>query len=57
MQIGVPTEKSQDFVPSAKRLLRLLHPERFIVWAVVALAVGSVALSASARRSSAVPPT
>ena len=46
LQIGVPTEKSQDFVPSAKRVLRLLHPERFIVWTVVALAVASVALSA-----------
>ena len=44
--IGVPTEKSQDFVPSAKRVLRLLHPERFIVWGVVALAVASVVLSA-----------
>ena len=46
LQIGVPTEKSQTFVPSAKRVLRLLHPERFIVWTVVALAVGSVLLSA-----------
>ncbi|MFL6169758.1 MAG: ABC transporter ATP-binding protein, partial [Ornithinibacter sp.] len=46
LQIGVPTEKSQDFVPSAKRLLRLLHPERFIVYTVIAFAVGSVVLSA-----------
>ena len=46
LQVGVPTEKSQDFVPSAKRVLRLLHPERFIVWTVVALAVASVVLSA-----------
>ncbi|GAA4410082.1 ABC transporter ATP-binding protein [Fodinibacter luteus] len=44
--IGMPAEKSQDFVPSAKRVLRLLHPERVIVWMVVALAVGSVLLSA-----------
>jgi ATP-binding cassette, subfamily B, multidrug efflux pump len=46
LQIGVPTEKSQNFVPSAKRVLGLLHPERFIVWTVVALAVASVVLSA-----------
>ena len=46
LQVGMPTEKSQDFVPSAKRVLRLLHPERFLVWTVVAFAVGSVTLSA-----------
>ncbi|HET6968092.1 MAG TPA: ABC transporter ATP-binding protein [Ornithinibacter sp.] len=46
MAIGVPTEKSQDFLPSARRVLRLMGPERLIVWAVVALAVGSVALNA-----------
>ena len=46
MQIGVPTEKSQTFVPSAKRVLRLLHPERFIVGTVIVLAVASVVLSA-----------
>ncbi|HYN65585.1 MAG TPA: ABC transporter transmembrane domain-containing protein, partial [Ornithinibacter sp.] len=46
LQIGVPTEKSQTFVPSAKRVLRLLHPERFIVWTVVVFAVGSVVLNA-----------
>lgn len=46
MAIGVPTEKSQDFVPSAKRVLRLMGPERLVVWAVLALAVGSVALNA-----------
>ncbi|HET9022769.1 MAG TPA: ABC transporter ATP-binding protein [Ornithinibacter sp.] len=44
--IGMPAEKSQDFVPSAKRVLRLLHPERFIVWGVVALALASVTLNA-----------
>ena len=44
LQIGVPTEKSQDFVPSAKRVLALLHPERFIVWTVVVLAVASALL-------------
>ena len=46
LQVGMPTEKSQNFVPSAKRVLRLLHPERFIVWTVLAFAVASVALSA-----------
>ena len=44
MQIGVPTEKSQNFVPSAKRVLALLRPERAIVWVVLGLAVGSVVL-------------
>ncbi len=44
--IGMPAEKSQDFVPSAQRVLRLLHPERFIVWGVVALALASVTLNA-----------
>ena len=28
LAIGVPTEKSQDFGPSARRVLRLLGPER-----------------------------
>ena len=46
LQVGMPTEKSQDFIPSAKRVLRLLHPERFIVATVIAFAVGSVVLSA-----------
>ena len=46
LQIGVPTEKSQNFVPSAKRLLRLLHPERFIILTVIAFAVASVVLNA-----------
>ncbi|WP_377640225.1 ABC transporter ATP-binding protein [Oryzobacter terrae] len=44
--IGVPTDKSQDFVAGAKRLLRLLHPERLVVWTTIALAVGSVVLNA-----------
>ena len=46
LQVGMPTEKSQNFIPSAKRVLRLLHPERFIVATVIAFAVGSVVLSA-----------
>ena len=31
--IGMPTEKSQNFLPSAKRVLALMAPERLIVWA------------------------
>jgi ATP-binding cassette subfamily B multidrug efflux pump len=46
LQIGVPTEKSQDFIPSAKRLLGLMRPERVVVWTVVGLAVASVVLNA-----------
>ncbi|MGA8979755.1 MAG: ABC transporter ATP-binding protein, partial [Pedococcus sp.] len=46
MGAGVPAEKSQNFVPSAKRLLGLLHPERTPLYAVLALAVASVGLSA-----------
>jgi ATP-binding cassette subfamily B protein len=46
LHIGVPTEKSQDFMPSAKRVLGLLRPERVIVWTVLGLAVGSVVLNA-----------
>jgi ATP-binding cassette subfamily B multidrug efflux pump len=46
MSMGMPTEKSQNFVPSAKRLLSLLRPERSALYAVMALAVSSVALNA-----------
>ena len=46
MSMGMPTEKSQNFGPSAKRLLSLLRPERAALYAVLALAVGSVALNA-----------
>lgn len=45
-QIGMPTEKSQDFWPSARRLVALLRPERGVIVAVVALAFVSVALNA-----------
>ncbi len=45
-QIGMPAEKSQDFVPSAKRVLGLLRPERMLVWGVLVLGVGSVLLNA-----------
>ena len=44
--VGMPTDKSQTFVPSAKRLLGLLRPERGKLYAVLALAVSSVALNA-----------
>ena len=36
----------KNFVPSAKRLLSLLRPERASLYAVLALAMGSVALNA-----------
>jgi len=44
--IGQPTEKSQNFVPSAKRVLSLLAPERMLVSVVLALALTSVLLNA-----------
>ncbi len=46
MPVGAPVRKSQQFGPSAKRLLRRLGPERPRVYLVVALAVASVALTA-----------
>jgi ATP-binding cassette subfamily B protein len=46
MSMGMPAEKSQNFGPSAKRLLSLLRPERTALYAVLALAVSSVALNA-----------
>ncbi|KRF26297.1 ABC transporter ATP-binding protein [Phycicoccus sp. Soil803] len=46
MSLGMPTEKSQNFGPSAKRLLSLLQPERTSLYAVLSLAVASVALNA-----------
>src|SRR4051794_31158377 len=42
---GIPTEKSMDFGPSARRLLARLQPQRFTVLGVVGLAVASVAMS------------
>jgi ATP-binding cassette subfamily B protein len=45
MTAGMPAEKSMNFGPSARRLLRRLHPERWLVAAVIALAIGSVTLS------------
>jgi ATP-binding cassette subfamily B protein len=46
MAVGMPAEKSKNFVPSAKRLVGLLRPERAALTAVLAFAVVSVALSA-----------
>lgn len=43
--MGMPAEKSMNFLPSAKRLIRRLRPEWFgIIW-VLLFAVASVALS------------
>ena len=46
MRMGQPSEKSKNFVPSAKRLLGILRPQRTLVWAAMAFAVVSVCLSA-----------
>ncbi len=46
MRMGMPAEKSKDFGPSAKRLLRTLSPERTGLIAVLVLAVTSVVLNA-----------
>jgi len=46
MAMGMPGEKSQNFLPSAKRLMRRLRPERGPVVLVVFLSVVSVVLSA-----------
>ena len=46
MPIGAPVQKSQQFGPSAKRLLRLMGPERPLVLLVVLLALVSVVLTA-----------
>ncbi|HVU92405.1 MAG TPA: ABC transporter transmembrane domain-containing protein, partial [Jatrophihabitans sp.] len=45
MRAGMPAEKSLNFGPSAKRLLRRLYPERYLALAVLGLAVGSVTLA------------
>ncbi|XKG28416.1 ABC transporter ATP-binding protein/permease [Phycicoccus jejuensis] len=42
----MPTEKSQNFGPSAKRVLGLLRPERPVVVGALVLALGSVVLNA-----------
>ena len=45
MSAGMPAEKSQDFWPSAKRLLRRLGPERALAVLVLCLTVVGVTLS------------
>ncbi len=45
MSMGVPTEKSMNFGPSARRLLGRLRPRRVQLIGVVLLAVASVGLS------------
>ncbi|TDD16030.1 ABC transporter ATP-binding protein [Kribbella turkmenica] len=42
---GIPGDKSMNFVPSAKRLLRRLRPHRTQVFGVIVLAIFSVGLS------------
>jgi ATP-binding cassette subfamily B multidrug efflux pump len=42
---GIPGDKSMNFGPSAKRLLKRLRPHRLQVGGVVLLAIGSVSLS------------
>jgi ATP-binding cassette subfamily B multidrug efflux pump len=42
---GIPTEKSMDFGPSARRLLARLRPQRVTLLGVIALAVASVAMA------------
>jgi ATP-binding cassette subfamily B protein len=44
MTAGMPAEKSINFGPSAKRLLRRLTPERWLAAVVLGLALGSVSL-------------
>ncbi len=41
----MPTEKSLNFRPPAKRLLGMMRPERVILWVMLAFGVISVALS------------
>ncbi|MEP6853680.1 MAG: ABC transporter ATP-binding protein, partial [bacterium] len=43
--MGQPGEKSMNFGPSARRMMRRLHPERTRVLTVIALAVMSIGLS------------
>lgn len=42
---GMPAEKSMDFGPSARRLIRRMAPDRPRILAVIALAVASVVLN------------
>jgi ATP-binding cassette, subfamily B, multidrug efflux pump len=42
---GIPTERSLDFGPSAKRLIGRLRPQRVTVLGVIGLAISSVVMS------------
>ncbi|MBM6404600.1 ABC transporter ATP-binding protein [Phycicoccus sp. CSK15P-2] len=44
--LGMPAEKSRDFGPSARRVLRRLAPERQVVLGALGLALASVVLNA-----------
>lgn len=44
-RVGMPAEKSMNFGPSSRRLMRRMNPDRPKLLAVIALAVISVALS------------
>ena len=48
--VGVPTEKSKDFKGTVRRLLTDMGDERRRLWAVLFLAVGSVALVVAGPR-------
>ncbi len=50
MTAGMPAEKSMNFGPSARRLMRRLAPERVLVLVVVALAICSVSLTVTGPR-------
>ena len=43
--MGAPSEKADNFKASGIRLVRLLGPEKWLVWVVVVLGAGSVTLS------------
>ncbi|MBP6996259.1 MAG: ABC transporter ATP-binding protein [Phycicoccus sp.] len=50
MRMGQPGEKASAFLPSAKRLLGLLSPDKAIVWVAMVFALSSVVLSALGPR-------
>lgn len=50
MMGGGPVEKPLDFKGSFRRLMGLIAPDRKMVWAIIVLAIVSVALTATAPR-------